>query len=296
MKLFLRYVLSVVVAFFAIAYTGIVGFFVYNESAIVFPGADLGEQWLYLPPASVAMPWDSVRVQAEDGVPVFLLESRLEGIDGAPWIIYFHGNGQLVGDQSGIARYRLLREVGFNVLAVEYRGYGMSRSSGAPSEEGVYLDAKAGWTYLTNVVGVEPDRIVLYGMSLGSGLATHLASQVSSAGLITEGAFTSLPARGQEIYPWMPVTLLMRNRFDNLTRAESLLLPWLLLHGRDDQIVPFSHAEKLASTAANAYVVELGGGHVVSVVDERDVLMPALQQFVAGLFGTAQDWPANKDK
>jgi pimeloyl-ACP methyl ester carboxylesterase len=283
MRRVIRYALIGVVALAATAYLGIAGFLAYNENSMVYGGANLGEEWPYVPPDTVTIPWDTLRVQAHDGVPVFLLESQLAA-EEQPWAIFFHGNGQLVGDGNCVAHYRLLRKAGFNVLAVEYRGYGMARSTGLPSEDGVYADAEAGWAYLTEQREVDPDRIVLYGISLGSGIATRLALQAHPAGLITEGAFTTLPAIGQEIYPWLPISLIMQNRFDNLDRAESLSLPWLLFHSRNDEVIPFSHGQSLAAAAPDVHLVELSGSHSGSVIQDEEVALSAMRDFAEQVF------------
>jgi pimeloyl-ACP methyl ester carboxylesterase len=261
-----------------LGYGAAIAFLKVNEDSMVFSGAALGEGWGPVPDDSVTIPWDSTRVTASDEVPVFLLESRLEDRPAAPWVIFFHGNGLLVGSPGCVSRYRFLREAGFQVLAVEFRGYGMS-GAGAPSEEGVYADARAGWDYLTEDVGVDPERIVLYGWSLGSGIATQLASQVPAGGLITEGAFTALPAVGQAQYPWLPVSLIMKNRFDNLSRAETLSLPWLMFHSENDEVIPFSHAEALADVAEDARLITLHTGHGGGVGMAPDLARAAIRDF-----------------
>ena len=161
---------------------------------------------------------------------------------------------------------------------MEFRGYGMS-AAGQPSEHGLYADALASWNYLTQQVGVDPQRIVVYGWSLGSGVATHLASQVEPAGLITEGAPISLPEGAQERYWWLPTDLIMKNRFENLARADSLSLPWLLFHSRNDEVFPFSHAEALADAAENTRIVGLNTGHNGGVAEPPEMALPALRAF-----------------
>lgn len=278
-KLF-RYTL-IAIGFVIIAYIASTAFLLLNENSMVFSGASLGEKGQPVPSPTADIPWDTLRVQADDGKPVFLLESRLEESETRPWAIFFHGNGLLLGSSPCVQRYQLLRKAGFNVLAVEYRGYGMS-SELTPSEEGVYADSRAGWRYLTQELGVNPNQIVLYGWSLGSGVATHLASRVQPAGLITEGAFTSLTDVAQDIYPWIPASLLMQNEFNNLARSKSLSLPWLMLHSRNDNIIPFSHAETLTNTAKNGNLVTLDGSH--NTIDQEKALV-ALREFHNRIYG-----------
>ena len=255
-----------------------------NESALVFPGQSRTDLPI-APGAAAEFPWDSLRVGATDGAPTFLVESRLPTDVSGRWAIFFHGNGMLVSNSGG--RYELLRAAGFNVLAVEFRGYGASRSLGPAEEQGTYLDAMAGWTYLTETRGVRPDSIVVYGFSLGSGPATYLAAHEDLAGIITEGAFTSAPDIAVLSYPWLPIRGLMKTRFSNIERADSVSEPWLLFHGRDDRVVPFSHAGVLAKAAPNARVVPLEADHNNGVTKQRETVVNALREFAIEVFGEA---------
>lgn len=110
--------------------------------------------------------------------------SQLRDAPGAAWALYFHGRTMPVGDPANVGRFGLLRDAGFNVLAVEYRGYGASLAAGPASEEGIYADARAAWRYLTTSMGVAPERILLYGWSFGSAPATKLASEVPAGALV----------------------------------------------------------------------------------------------------------------
>jgi fermentation-respiration switch protein FrsA (DUF1100 family) len=265
-----------------LVFGGIIAWFMLNESALVFPGQARTELPV-VPGPGAEIPWDSLRVQAADGTPTFLLESRLAGNVSGRWAIFFHGNDMLVSDSRG--RYELLREAGFNVLAVELRGYGASLASGPAEERGTYHDAMASLTYLTQTAGVPPDSIVVYGYSLGAGPATYLATHAELAGIVTEGAFTSAPDIAVLRYPWLPIRWFMKTRFSNLERADSISEPWLIFHGLDDRVVPFSHSEALAAAASTARVIPLETGHSGGVVGDREVAMSALEAFVIEIFG-----------
>jgi dienelactone hydrolase len=266
------------------AYLVLLVFLVARETALVFPGAGRAAgEWAV--PAEPGLNWDSTRVPADDGVPVFLLAApRPDAPSEAPWAIYFHGNGGLVGTPGSIERYRLLHEAGFNVLAVEFRGYGVSADVGTPSESGLYADARAGWDYLTRDLLVDPERIAVYGWSLGSGPAMYMAGELAPAALITEGAPTSAPDRAAELYPWVPVRLLMRTRFDNLARAPTLDLPWVLFHGRSDGVVPFHHGLALAGASRDAELIPLEAAHNDGVLADRGRALEALRK-LAGRMG-----------
>ena len=278
-----RVLLFVVLGVVGLGYSGIVGFLALSESSMVYASAGAGRNGRIVPADDAGVPWDTLRVPESSGVPVLLLQSRLDTASSRPWAIFFHGNAGFLGSRRNVQRYELLRDAGFNVLAVEYRGYGASASIGDPSEDGVYSDASAAWRYLTGTRGVRPDRIVVYGWSLGSGPATYLASRYHAAALITEGAFTSLPDVGAAMYPWIPVRLVMRNRFENLRRAAGVSMPWIVFHAREDQEIPFAHGQTLAAAAPRAQLVSLGSDHNDAVIADRSVALPRLRDLARTL-------------
>lgn len=271
-----------VVAFYgvALAYLRIV------EPSQAFVGADLDGNERLVFSGEVSLPWDTVRVTTDDGVSVLLLESRLADSLDAPWVIYFYGRAGRLADRKGFAMFRLFREVGLNVLSVDYRGYGASQKI-QPTEAGIHADARAAWRHLHETRGVPASRIVLYGYSLGGAVVVHLAGEVFPAALVTEGAFSSGPAWVQSHHPWAPAALIrpvMRNRFESLKKADFLPIPWLLFHGRHDEVTPFSHAEALAETTAGLRrLIPLECGHEDAVELERDRMLGALEDFLGEL-------------
>jgi pimeloyl-ACP methyl ester carboxylesterase len=288
MKKLLRRIAVSLGLLIAAFYVAALGYLRLNENAGAFVGADLEAEARLTVTGRGAVPWDTVRVTTEDGIGILLLESRLAEAPEAPWVIYFYGRAGRLADEKGFAMYELFRSVGLSVLAVEYRGYGASEKT-QPTEAGIYADARAAWRHLAEVQGVPASRLVLYGYSLGGAVAIQLATEIFPAGLITEGAFASAAAWVHVHYPYLPTAvagLVMRNRFENLEKARSLSLPWLLFHGRRDSITPFSHAEALArSTAGVRRLVPLEAGHEDAVEVEGDRMKSALKEFIGELFG-----------
>jgi pimeloyl-ACP methyl ester carboxylesterase len=272
-----RNALSAVAGVVLLVYAAAVGFLAFNERAMVYASAGEGRRGRHVPGEDAGMSWDTLRARAADGVPVFLLRIILDSAAHRPWVIFFHGNAGMVGSRSSVDRYRLLRDAGFNVLAVEYRDYGASAGAALATEAGIHADARGALTYLTDSLDVPTNRIAVYGWSLGSGPAMRLAAETPIAALITEGAFTSLPDVGAELYPWVPVRLVMRNRFDNVSLAPRLTVPWIVFHGRHDSEIPFAHAELLARSTSRARLVPLSAGHDDGVVGDRDVALETLR-------------------
>ena len=185
-------------------------------------------------------------------------------------------------------RYRLQRPAallrpdprdGVNQLTFDYRGFG--ESAGSISEQGLYDDAHAAYEYLRDRIGVPPDRIIIYGHSLGSAVAIELATQVEAAGLIVEGAMTSVPDRAQEVYPYLPIRLIARSRFDSINRIESVRMPKLFMHATDDTTIPIAHGRRLFERAAEPKeFVEVGGGHDDAYDEDTEHYFAALARFV----------------
>ena len=240
-----------------VLYLGGIAYLVSQETRLVFRnGAPLGS-------ARPRLAWQQIDVPRPDGARQFawvVNHSDAAGV-GRPWVLYLHGNRATVGSRFNVLHYEQLHGLGLNVLAPEYRGY--SGLDGVPSEAAVASDARAGYDYLRRARHVAPERIVIYGWSLGAAIAVNLAADVPSAAVILEGAPASLVAIGQQQYPIFPIRLLMRNPFDVIDRVNRIRAPMLFLHSPEDQVIPISEGRRLyeAATASKRFV-EVRGGHV----------------------------------
>ncbi|STX27624.1 Bem46 protein [Legionella beliardensis] len=151
---------------------------------------------------------------------------------GMPTLIYYHGNAGHIGYRMPFARY-FLKE-GYGVLLVEYRGYGGNQ--GRINEQGLYLDGKAAIKFM-QAQGVPTKDLILYGESLGTGVATKISSQYQVCALILQSPYTSLTALSKTHYPWLPIG--PWDKFDSLSRMKEIKIPLLILHGKQDRIVPY---------------------------------------------------------
>lgn len=242
-----------------LAYAGVALWLMSQETTIVFrAGAPLG-------PARPSFPYEQIDLPRADGARQIAWVMRHPESD--VWVLYLHGNAATIANGSNIARYRELRALGLNLLAPEYRGY--AGLPGSPTEEGLADDGRAAYAYLTGDLGVRPDRIVVYGWSLGSAVAVHVASTRPVGGIILEGAPASLVEIGREYYPLLPIRLMMRNPFDSIDRIDRVRAPLLFLHSPSDSIVPISQGRRLFAAAPEPKrFVEVSGGHVYA--NERD--------------------------
>ncbi len=173
-------------------------------------------------------------------------------------VLFFHGNA---GNISGrLESIMIFNNLGLNVFIFDYRGYG--RSEGKPGEQGTYKDAIAAWRYLTEVQDKNPHKVILFGRSLGGGVAAWLASEVNAGGVVLESGFTSTVDLASEIYPFIPVNWLMRIRYPTIDYLQKIEMPVLIAHSRGDEVIPYHHGEKLFETASEPkYFLEMRGGH-----------------------------------
>lgn len=168
----------------------------------------------------------------------------------APALLYFHGNGSNIGDL--INRASRFHELGLSVLLIDYRGYGKS-SGPFPNESLVYEDAQAAWTYLTQTRQLPPEKIFLYGHSLGGAVAIELARQHPQlAGIIVEGSFTSIGAVAKEVslYRLFPIDWILTQKFDSINKIPDLKMPKLFIHGTADEVVPSKMSQELYAAAS----------------------------------------------
>ena len=159
-------------------------------------------------------------------------------VEARATLLYLHGNAGHIGSRMRIVRQFL--SAGFGVLIVDYRGYGGNK--GIANEDGLYIDARTAVQFLQQK-GVSSSHLVIYGESLGSGVATKMAEEYSSCALILQSPFSSLPDVARYQYPW--IFLPPWDKFDSLSRIKKIKTPLLILHGKKDVIVPFKQGEAL---------------------------------------------------
>jgi len=262
---------------------------------IYFPDRQLGAT-----PDAAGLSYGDVFLTTADGVRIhgwFL--SAPHAIPPSPFtLLFFHGNAGNISHR--LDKLVMFHGLGANVLIIDYRGYG--RSEGKPNEEGIYLDAQAAYEYLTQPQTLpvrrsfseggslgeggnrEPRTIVVYGESLGTAVAVDLASKHPIGGVVLEEPFTSIGDVGQKMFPFLPVRLLVRNKYDSLSKIARINAPLLILHSRDDEVFPFCHAERLFAAAHEPkQLVKLHGSHNDAFAVSADTYRSALREFLDGL-------------
>lgn len=248
----------------------------WGQSGLVFH-PDMPGREVRSTPADAGLEFESLRIRTGDGET--LAGWFVPGPEtGAPVVLFLHGNAGNIGHR--IETLEILHAAGAATLIIDYRGFG--ESTGSPSEKGTHRDARAAWDWLVEERGIEPGRIVIFGRSLGSAVGARLAAETRPAALILEAAFTSIVELGGHHYPWAPVRWLSRFRYDTESQLGKVECPTLIAHAREDEIVPFEHAERLAAIRPPVVeLLELDGGHNDAMFASYQRYTETLRRFIA---------------
>ena len=192
-------------------------------------------------------------------------------------VVYFHGNaGKL---ENRIHKLNHFKDIDVNFLIISWRGF--SGNSGKPTEKGLYEDGKSTIDWLKNI-GLSDKDIVIYGESLGTGIATHIAQNRKFAGLVLETPFTSMVDAAKNVYPYIPVGILLKDRYENEKKIKHINIPILVMHGEADQIVPFKMGKKIyeiANKPKYSYFTKYDN----HMMEYDDKLVFALSSFIKSL-------------
>ena len=228
-------------------------------------------------PAIAGLAYDDIYIDTFDGER--LNAWFIPGEDSIYTILFCHGNGGNISHR--IDKLEILHELGFDIFIFDYRGYG--KSSGRPSEKGFYKDVQAAYDYLVDEKGYSPDRIIPYGESLGGSVAINLAAKEKIRALITESAFTSVRDVAKAVYPFLP-SFLVSSEFDSVKRIRKVNVPKLIIHSKNDEIIPFSQSLKLfeVSKEPKKHLI-LMGSHNTCYQDSSDLYVSGIRDFLGQL-------------
>jgi hypothetical protein len=219
----------------------VAAFWFFQDRLTYFPG----------PPAGAPAPVAGLELREEwihtsDGVRLHAWRVRPAGrTERLGAVLVCHGNGGNIAMRGPTAE--TFAAMGHEVLLLEYRGYGAS--SGKTSEEGTYLDAVAAYDSLATDPGIDPERIFAYGESLGGAVAIELSRRRKLRALVVESTFTSMPDIGAAVYPWIPVRLLARARYESIAKVPSLGIPLMVIHSPEDDLIPFEQGRRIFEAA-----------------------------------------------
>lgn len=251
-----------ILSLIGIAYLGVIAFAYYFADGMIFP--DIPSSYEDLPGLDY--------LETADGERIAYV--YLPAAEGAPLLLYSHGNGEDIGSIYPILQR--FEQRGIAVLAYDYPGYG--RSSGRPSEAGVFQAAQTAYQHATETLGYPSDHITLYGRSLGSGPSSWLATHYPVNGVILEGAFSST------FRVITKIKILPFDTFDNLSRLKASQCPVLILHGERDITVPFAHGlailKAVGDRGSHLWLPEAGHNDIIEVAGIRywETVLPFIKR------------------
>jgi fermentation-respiration switch protein FrsA (DUF1100 family) len=256
---------------FCALYVSACGYMYMAQRKLLFPvDTDDVAQWVQEVPGA-----ENVVLATPDGINIKAWW-KAPADERQPVYLYFHGNSETL--LSRAERLAAITAEGAGLLAVSWRGYG--GSDGDPSEAGLLTDARTAWDWLATRVPAE--QVIIYGESLGTGVAVHLASEKEAAGLILDSPYTAIVDVAAERYPWLPVRLLSKDHFDSMRYAAQVTEPAFVYHCTNDTIVPFSQGEILFAALGStnkAFIPLPGRCHVPSI----GPLLPQLDGYAKSL-------------
>jgi len=242
----------------------------FQTRLIYFPSSALE-----LTPVDVRLKFDDVTLTTQDGVRISAWFVPAD--DARTTVLFFHGNAGNNGNR--IPELKVLNSLHYNVMILDYRGFG--KSEGSPSENGTYLDAVAAWEYLVQIRGIPTKTIVIVGESIGGGVAIELARREQPGALVVQSTFTRLADIAALHYPLLPVGLLLRHRYDSVDKVGDIHCPKLFFHSTDDSLIPITMGRALYDAAAQPkQFLETPGEHVGGGFMYSDEFAERLRVFI----------------
>ena len=279
-----RYLLPVV-RVLVLAYIGLAIALYLGQSNLVY----MPSQELIDTPATIGLKFDDVQLSTKDNVNLdsWFVPAKDNDQIGKGVILFCHGNGGNIGNR--VSYLPIFKDLGLATFLFDYRGYG--KSEGKPSEEGTYNDVEAAWQYLTQEKQIPPQKIIIYGESLGGAIASYLAQKISqqdgknsAGGLILASTFTSISDRAAELYPFMPIRFLSRFSYNSIDRLPIIKIPILVIHSIDDEIIPFHHGDRNFQAANQPKkLVKLRGDHNGGFLDSLETYRNGLKEFIQSI-------------
>jgi len=237
-------------------------------------------------PGDMGLDYEDVSLTTSDGERLhgwYVPATNRRGV-----VLFFHGNAGNISHR--LDSIGIFHQLGLDTLIIDYRGYG--QSTGKTTEQGTYLDAQAAWGYLADERGIPADRIIVFGRSLGGAIGAWLGAKRTPAAVIIESSFTSGVDMARRLYPFLPVRLITRLRYPVAEYASRLECPVLVVHSRNDEIIPFEMGQSIyAAVNQRKSFLELRGDHNNGIFISRLDYIAGLDGFIESILGPGDPPP-----
>jgi len=232
-----RYFLKIILIFFLLYFSVLLVLFMFQRNLLYHPTDNnyFGDQ--------LKVRIQKVKIRTADNIELLGWFHRKD-INNFKTIVFFHGNAGSL--ENRIHKINHFKDIDVNFLIIAWRGF--SGNQGKPSERGLYEDGKSAINWL-NKKGIKNEDLILYGESLGTGVAVHLAQNDKFAGVVLESPFTSMIGAAKNVYPYFPIRVLLKDKYENDKKIKNIKSPILIMHGKKDKIVPFWMGKKIYELA-----------------------------------------------
>ena len=233
----MNYIVTILLTFVFIYFFILISTYVFQRNLLYHPSENnyFGDQ--------LEVKIEKVKIKTQDNIEL-LSWYHNKNIDRYKTILFLHGNAGTL--ENRIHKINHFKDMNINFLLVAWRGF--NGNKGKPTEKGLYEDARSAVVWLKSK-GIKENNIVIYGESLGTGVATEIAQKKNFAGVILESPFTSMIEAGKTKYPYLPVRLLLKDKYESNKKIKNIKSPILIMHGKVDKIVPFYMGEKMYELA-----------------------------------------------
>ena len=265
------------------SYLGLTAYLaVFQARLVYYPSTDRAGT-----PRDIGLTFEDLRLRTSDGGEIHAwhvpASTRERGT-----VLICHGNAGNISHRLGTLK--VFHDLGFATLIFDYRGYG--QSPGRPGEERSYQDSLAAWRYLTESRGIAPQRICVFGRSLGGAIAAWLAKTTKPGLLVVESTFVSIPRMGRDLYPFLPVALVCRMGYSTAEYLQQVTCPVVVIHGPGDEMIGFRHGEELYRVAPEPKrFITLSGGHNDGALASGDTYTRDLDRALSELLPNASPEP-----
>lgn len=266
--MFIRSVVLIIISLYIIMVIALV---IFQSRLIYMPHREI-----VITPAQIGLAYEEIYLKSSDETELSAWFIPAENSRAV--ILFCHGNAGNISHR--LESIQLFNHLGLSVFIFDYRGYGLS--DGKPSEQGTYLDSEAAWQYLVEIKQIDPSEIIIFGRSLGGSVAARLASHYMPLALIVESSFTSINDIGAKIYPIFPIKLISRFDYNTIDYIQNSKCPVLIVHSRDDEMMPFDHGQRLYKSAKEPKeFLEISGTHNDGFLTSGKLYRDGIDSFIS---------------
>ncbi len=254
-------------------YIFIMLYFTIKQSRFIY----FPEKNIFATPLDMGYEYKEIFFDTTDGIKLngwYIPSENPRGV-----LLFCHGNAGNISHR--MDSIKIFHEMGFIIFIFDYRGYGMSE--GKPGEKGTYMDIEAAWEYLVDKLGIPSDKIIIFGRSMGGAVASYAAKKYKPKALIVESTYTSIKDMASYYYPFIPAGLIVRFNYNTKEYIRGVECPVLIIHSREDEIVPFTHGLQLYKEAGEPKeFLEIQGPHNGGYLMTGEHYIKGLDSFVSG--------------